>query len=61
MVSSFLMQEQQILLSTDGPFLNVLKFKPPMCFSMDDARRLIMALDKAIGSVAKSKTNAASL
>ncbi len=39
------------LLSTDGPLHNVLKFKPPMCFSMADARALVAALDRALGLV----------
>lgn len=31
------LKEEYILLSTDGPGRNVLKFKPPMCFTMEDA------------------------
>ncbi|XP_068933701.1 5-phosphohydroxy-L-lysine phospho-lyase isoform X2 [Petaurus breviceps papuanus] len=34
-----------ILLSTDGPGRNVLKFKPPMCFNMDNARIVVNTLD----------------
>ncbi|XP_060066596.1 ethanolamine-phosphate phospho-lyase-like [Ylistrum balloti] len=30
------MKEEHILLSTDGPYSNVIKTKPPMCFSKDD-------------------------
>jgi 4-aminobutyrate aminotransferase-like enzyme len=41
------MKERGFLLSTDGPFNNVIKFKPPICFSMENARDLIDAL-KAI-------------
>ncbi len=38
-----------ILLSADGPDHNVLKIKPPLVFSNDDARRLVSALDDALG------------
>ncbi|CAG5929298.1 unnamed protein product [Menidia menidia] len=31
------LKEQHILLSADGPHRNVLKFKPPLCFSTEDA------------------------
>jgi 4-aminobutyrate aminotransferase-like enzyme len=41
-----------ILLSTDGPLHNVLKFKPPMVFSEADAIHLVSALDRAPALVA---------
>lgn len=37
------MKEKGFLLSTDGPYENVIKFKPPMCFSMDNAKELLTA------------------
>ena len=39
------MRDRGVLLSTDGPFHNVLKLKPPLCFARGDADRLIEALD----------------
>jgi len=39
------MRECGILLSTDGPFHNVLKIKPPLCFTRADAERVVEALD----------------
>ncbi|XP_028353744.1 5-phosphohydroxy-L-lysine phospho-lyase isoform X2 [Physeter macrocephalus] len=39
------LKENYILLSTDGPGRNVLKFKPPMCFSLDNARHVVARLD----------------
>uniref|UniRef100_A0ABI7ZHG5 5-phosphohydroxy-L-lysine phospho-lyase n=1 Tax=Felis catus TaxID=9685 RepID=A0ABI7ZHG5_FELCA len=39
------MKENYILLSTDGPGRNVLKFKPPMCFSVDNARHVVAKMD----------------
>jgi ethanolamine-phosphate phospho-lyase len=44
-----LMKEGGFLLSTDGPFNNVIKFKPPMCFSMKNAEELINALNTIMG------------
>jgi 4-aminobutyrate aminotransferase-like enzyme/Ser/Thr protein kinase RdoA (MazF antagonist) len=42
------LKERGILLSTDGPYNNVIKFKPPMCFSMENARELITALGEVL-------------
>jgi len=39
------MRERGILMSTDGPYHNVIKIKPPMCFSKSDADILIAHLD----------------
>jgi len=40
-----------ILISTDGPYHNVLKLKPPIIFSRSDADMLIHGLDKVFGSI----------
>lgn len=42
------MKQRRILLSTDGPFANVIKFKPPMVFSQGDAERLVMTLRQTL-------------
>ncbi|XP_027693345.1 ethanolamine-phosphate phospho-lyase [Vombatus ursinus] len=39
------MKEQRILLSADGPYRNVLKIKPPMCFTKEDAKLMVEQLD----------------
>jgi 4-aminobutyrate aminotransferase-like enzyme/Ser/Thr protein kinase RdoA (MazF antagonist) len=39
---------QGILLSTDGPLHNVIKIKPPMVFSRDDADRLVRTLNRIL-------------
>lgn len=39
------MLEQGILLSVDGPLHNVIKFKPPMVFSLQNADELVAHLD----------------
>jgi 4-aminobutyrate aminotransferase-like enzyme/Ser/Thr protein kinase RdoA (MazF antagonist) len=43
------MRDLGVLVSTDGPFHNVLKIKPPLCFTEDDAGRLVSALDEVLG------------
>ena len=40
------MKDHGILMSTDGPDHNVLKIKPPMVFSQENAEELILYLDK---------------
>jgi 4-aminobutyrate aminotransferase-like enzyme len=42
------MKEKGILLSTDGPDDNVIKIKPPLCFSAADADRVVAALDDVL-------------
>jgi hypothetical protein len=39
------MKGKGVLLSADGPHRNVLKIKPPMCFTEDDAKFLVDHLD----------------
>ncbi len=39
------MKARGVLLGTDGPYHNVLKIKPPIVFSRQDADRLLTALD----------------
>jgi 4-aminobutyrate aminotransferase-like enzyme/Ser/Thr protein kinase RdoA (MazF antagonist) len=41
-------KDEGILLSTDGPLHNVLKIKPPLPFSLANAERLVMTLDKIL-------------
>jgi ethanolamine-phosphate phospho-lyase len=48
------MKERGFLLSTDGPFNNVIKFKPPMCFSMDNAKELTGAFSEVVRSMVDS-------
>src|SRR5581483_5641966 len=42
------MRERGILLSTDGPFHNVLKIKPPLVFSAENADALVTTLDQIL-------------
>jgi 4-aminobutyrate aminotransferase-like enzyme len=40
------MRRKSILMSTDGPFENVLKIKPPMCFNRKNVDFLIDQLNE---------------
>ncbi|GAB4281959.1 MAG: aminotransferase class III-fold pyridoxal phosphate-dependent enzyme [Candidatus Promineifilaceae bacterium] len=42
------MRERGVLIGTDGPYHNVLKIRPPMPFSMDDADFLTATLDAVL-------------
>ena len=39
------MKQERILVSQDGPHSNVIKFKPPMCFSRQDVDLVVDKLD----------------
>ena len=43
------MRELGFLMSTDGPDENVIKIKPPLCFSRDNADRLVDYLGRVLG------------
>ena len=43
------MKDRGVLLSTDGPFHNVIKIKPPLIFSREDADFLLRNLDAVLG------------
>uniref|UniRef100_A0A3B1K380 5-phosphohydroxy-L-lysine phospho-lyase n=1 Tax=Astyanax mexicanus TaxID=7994 RepID=A0A3B1K380_ASTMX len=45
------MKEKYICLSTDGPWENVVKFKPPMCFRMEDAERVTEEIDLVLREI----------
>jgi 4-aminobutyrate aminotransferase-like enzyme/Ser/Thr protein kinase RdoA (MazF antagonist) len=42
------MKERAVLLSTDGPFHNVIKIKPPLVFSRRDADELLTIMDSVL-------------
>jgi len=42
------MREEGILIGTDGPFHNVLKIRPPMCFTSADGDRLVEELARVL-------------
>jgi len=45
------MKEKGILLSTDGPYNNVIKIKPPLCFNQENAAQLLEEFEKTIRSI----------
>nr|XP_039262592.1 ethanolamine-phosphate phospho-lyase-like [Styela clava] len=45
------MRDRYILVSLDGPFNNVMKFKPPMCFTYDNADQLAEVLDDTLSQI----------
>ncbi|XP_072261795.1 ethanolamine-phosphate phospho-lyase [Pyxicephalus adspersus] len=51
------LKEKRILLSADGPHRNVLKFKPPMCFTKEDAKMVVDAIDKIITAFEEASGN----
>ncbi|XP_075457719.1 5-phosphohydroxy-L-lysine phospho-lyase isoform X2 [Ascaphus truei] len=49
------MKEEYILLSTDGPGMNVIKFKPPMCFTMENASYVTEKLEEILNDLESKK------
>ncbi|SDK25810.1 hydroxylysine kinase /5-phosphonooxy-L-lysine phospho-lyase apoenzyme [Pedobacter sp. ok626] len=45
------MRDRGFLISTDGPFHNVLKIKPPMVFNIENAVSFLTNLDEVIGGL----------
>ena len=45
------MKERRVLLSTDGPFENVIKIKPPLVISRAQVDRVVAALDAELAAV----------
>jgi 4-aminobutyrate aminotransferase-like enzyme len=43
------MKDRCVLLSVDGPYHNVLKIKPPIVFSEENADHLVELLDEILG------------
>ncbi|KAM3857408.1 ethanolamine-phosphate phospho-lyase [Diretmus argenteus] len=48
------LKEQHILLSADGPHRNVLKFKPPLCFTKEDADVVVGKIDHILTDLEKA-------
>jgi 4-aminobutyrate aminotransferase-like enzyme len=42
------LRRKHILISTDGPFNNVIKSKPPLCFSKENADAVVEAIDEVL-------------
>ena len=48
---SFRLKEQKIILSNEGPDKNVIAFLPPMCFTCDNARTVVQAIDVTLHEI----------
>ncbi|PAV62333.1 hypothetical protein WR25_16726 [Diploscapter pachys] len=48
-----LRKERSILLNADGPYTNILKIKPPLCFNADDVKNTVTALDETLKEMNK--------
>ena len=47
------LREKFILISTDGPYDNVLKIKPPLSFQEEDANTLVQMIDSILSEILK--------
>lgn len=47
------MKEKKIIISNEGPDKNVMCLIPPMCFTCENARRVIQAMDIALSDIEK--------
>lgn len=51
------MKKEYVLLSQDGPHNNVIKFKPPMCFSRENVALVVHTLDIIFSEVENGVTD----
>ena len=40
-----------ILVGTDGPYNNIIKSKPPLCFSKDNAKEVVEKMDLILNKI----------
>ena len=52
------LREQGILVGAAGPYGNILKIRPPLCFSIENADRFIEACDAVLGAQRRPATRA---
>ena len=50
------LRNRHILISTDGPFDSVIKTKPPMCFTKENAQQVVAEIEEVLINYKKSKT-----
>lgn len=48
------LREKHILISTDGPYDNVLKSKPPLCFTQENVDFVVQALAESFSDISKT-------
>jgi 4-aminobutyrate aminotransferase-like enzyme len=49
------LRNRKILIGTDGPFDNVIKTKPPLCFTKENARMVVFNIEKILNKMAYKK------
>ena len=49
-------KEEKVLLQSDGPHNNVLKFKSPLAFNLDNAKTFLELLDQVLGEIESGGT-----
>ncbi|KAK7111388.1 5-phosphohydroxy-L-lysine phospho-lyase-like isoform X1 [Littorina saxatilis] len=50
-ILSYRMKENKIIIANDGPEKNVMIMTPPMCFTLDNARRVVQVFDQALRDI----------
>ncbi|XP_069174044.1 ethanolamine-phosphate phospho-lyase isoform X2 [Procambarus clarkii] len=55
------LKEEHVLLSCDGPHRNVLKFKPPLVFNLDNAKELLEKVDKIMTEMETAECDASAV
>ncbi|XP_076459941.1 5-phosphohydroxy-L-lysine phospho-lyase-like [Babylonia areolata] len=50
-ILSYRMKENKIVIANDGPDKNVMVMTPPMCFTLDNARRVVQAFDQNLRDI----------
>ena len=48
-------EDHRILLSTDGPYENIIKFKPPMCFTKQDVDNCMEKIEHILKDLPKQE------
>merc|ERR1712168_419974 len=49
-------KEEKVLLQSDGPYNNVLKFKSPLAFNLENAKTFLELLDQVLGEIESGGT-----
>ena len=49
------LRNRNILVGTDGPFDNVIKTKPPLCFTKENARMVVFNIEKILNKLVSKK------
>lgn len=49
------MKEEKVIVATQGEERNVIALTPPLCFTLDNARRVVEAFDKAFTKANQSE------